>query len=64
MFQLGDFVKHQKTGCFGKVIGYGHEIVDSVYLPTLIVRVAQAAELKQQGFVEDLSSVWMRFERA
>lgn len=64
MFQVGDFVQHQQTGCSGKVIGFGHEIVDSVYQPTLIVRVVRAAGQTQKGFVEDLSSVWMRFQKA
>ena len=64
MFQVGDFVQHQQTGCSGKVFGFGHEIVNSVYQPTLIVRVVRPADRNQKSFVEDLSSVWMRFQEA
>jgi len=31
MFKVGDCVLHQKTGHSGKVVGYGHQILDSVY---------------------------------
>lgn len=59
MFQVGDCVQHQLTGSYGKVIGYGHEILDGVYLPTLKVRVLRNTGLSQKGFVEDLFDVWM-----
>ena len=38
MQNIGDFVIHRKTRRIGKVVGYGHQIVDAVYQPTLIVR--------------------------
>lgn len=62
MFKIGDCVLHQKTGHFGKVVGYGHQILDSVYLPTLKVRVNRVADMNQGSFVEDLSSAWMQTE--
>lgn len=39
MFQVGDCVQHQQSRCFGKVIGYGHQMLDGVFLPILKVRV-------------------------
>lgn len=62
MFQVGDRVQHQQTGSSGKVIGYGHEILNGVYLPTLKVRVLRATGLNQTGFAEDLSEAWIPFE--
>lgn len=63
MLQIGDFVSHQKGEHVGKVVGYGHQIIDGVYLPTLIVRLVEATALTQRGFIEDLSSAWMRTEK-
>ena len=65
MFQVGDCVFHQKNGRSGKVVGYGHQILDSAYLPTLIVRLIGDTGLNQKGqkrFVEDLSLAWMRLD--
>jgi len=45
-----------KTGHSGKVVGYGHQILDSVYLPTIKVRVGRDTGFSKKGFVEDLSS--------
>lgn len=64
MLQIGDFVSHQKGEYVGKVVGYGHQILDGVYLPTLIVRLVEATALTQRGFIEDLSSAWMRTENS
>lgn len=58
MFQVEDYVLHQNTGKSGKVVGYGHQIVDGVYLPTLIVRIVDRNLNQQTGFFEDLSSKW------
>jgi hypothetical protein len=62
MLRVGDVVLHQKTGQSGIVIGYGHQILDGVYLPTLIVQLAEKGQ-SQKRFVEDLSSEWMLLER-
>lgn len=58
MFQVGNRVIHHASGQSGNVIGYGHQIVDGVYQPTLIVRVEKDRELGQTGVVEDLSANW------
>lgn len=34
MFDINDWVKYQETEQVGKVIGYGHEIMDNVYTIT------------------------------
>lgn len=61
MFNIGDRVLH-KSGISGTVIGYGHQIVDSVYLPTLMVKLTDANS-SQINIVEDLSSVWSLLEQ-
>ena len=63
MLLVGDFVSDQKNEYVGKVVGYGHQIVDGVYLPTLIVRLVEATALSRRGFIEDLSSTWMRTQK-
>ncbi len=63
MLQIGDFVSHHKSEYVGKVFGYGHQIVDGVYLPTLIVRLVEATAQARRGFIEDLSSAWMRAQK-
>ncbi|AFY90505.1 MULTISPECIES: hypothetical protein [Chroococcidiopsis] len=62
MFQVGDRVIHHASGQSGNVIGYGHQIIDGVYQPTLIVRVVRDRELGQTGVVEDLSANWIPSE--
>ncbi len=59
MFTLGDYVVSQKTGCIGKVISYGHQILNGIYTPRLKVLVSEALNSKKSGFVEeDLHSTW------
>jgi hypothetical protein len=63
MFNVGDYVLHQKTGRQGKVVGYGHQILNSGYETTLKVLVAESETLKKRGFVEeDLHSAWVKLE--
>lgn len=62
MINIGDYAVHQTTGNVGKVFGYGHQIVDGVYLPTLKVRVSTGTEVNQESFVESLSSEWVLLE--
>lgn len=62
MFNVGDYARHQSTGQTGQVVGYGHEIVDGVYLPTLKVQVVEAPG-GERSFVEDLASVWQQEQR-
>lgn len=56
MFQLNDYAQHQ-SGCIGKVMGFGHQMLDSVYQPTLKVRVT-GGNGTLGSFVEDVSSAW------
>lgn len=59
MFALEDFVLHQPTGRLGKVIGYGHQILNGVYMTTLKVLVSEASDCEKKSFVEeDLYSAW------
>jgi len=59
MFSLEDYVINQNTHQLGKVIGYGHKIVNDNYEPTLKVLIKQGEDSDQKELVvEDLSSVW------
>lgn len=61
MFNIGEQVFNWKTGNIGKVIGYGHELLDSGYLPTLKVLIAREKNSGRGGAVEeDLYSNWAR----
>jgi len=53
MISIGDFVQNQKTGRLGKVIGYGHQILNNVYETTLKVQLEDNCEI-----AEDLFSAW------
>jgi hypothetical protein len=63
MFSIGDFALNQKTGKFGKVIGYGHQMLNDVYETTLKVLVIDA-----MGYVErieeDTYSAWKKLDEA
>lgn len=59
MFNIGDYVQNQTTKNFGKVIGYGHQILDSGFVTTLKVFVESTANSSHKGFVEeDVYSAW------
>jgi hypothetical protein len=58
MLRIGDFVQHKQTDLIGVVIGYGHQIIDDVYLPTLVVHLDRNQNFSSTGIVEDLSSQW------
>ncbi|KJH70974.1 hypothetical protein [Aliterella atlantica] len=65
MFNIGDYVFNQKTGNLGKVIGYGHQIVDNAYMSTVKVLVDYAISSRKRGIVEeDLFAVWISWEEA
>jgi hypothetical protein len=60
MFNIGDYVFNQNTGHFGKVIGYGHQMLNSGYETTLKVLVVESETSNKRGFVqEDLYSAWV-----
>lgn len=62
MLRIGDFVQHKQTNLSGVVIGYGHQIIDEVYLPTLVVHLDRNPAFSRKGIVEDLTSNWLPVE--
>jgi len=58
MFSIDEPVINQKTGQLGKVIGYGHQIINNVYTVTLKVLVAEPANANKVLVVEDTISAW------
>ncbi|MFN6558876.1 MAG: hypothetical protein RMY28_003600 [Nostoc sp. ChiSLP01] len=43
----------------GQVLGYGHQLMDGVYITTLKVRMTKRQETNHQStFVEDAYSTW------
>lgn len=65
MLNIGDYAHHRSTGNVGKVVAYGHQIVDGVYLPTLKVEVQVVNERgkKKRIFIEDVFQEWMQVEQ-
>jgi len=60
MFDVGEYVVHQNTGHVGRVIGYGHQILNGVYTTTLKVLVHDAEiASKRRAIEEDLYSAWI-----
>lgn len=60
MLIINDNACHQRTGMIGRVIGYGHQIVNDAYIPTLKVLVNQPLQSgKAHLIMEDLVSRWM-----
>jgi hypothetical protein len=65
MLNIGDYVRHQITGQIGQVIGYGHQILQGVYLTTLKVRASNSQGIDNQSkFIEDVYSEWVLAEPA
>jgi hypothetical protein len=65
MLNIGDYVRHQMTGQIGQVIGYGHQILQGVYLTTLKVRASNSHLIDNQSrFIEDVYSEWVVAEPA
>ncbi|BAY77055.1 hypothetical protein NSTC745_06850 [Nostoc sp. DSM 114161] len=59
MLNIGDYALHQKTGQVGQVLGYGHQLMDGVYITTLKVKMTKRQETNHQStFVEDAYSTW------
>ncbi|MBE9053903.1 hypothetical protein IQ243_26580 [Nostocales cyanobacterium LEGE 11386] len=62
MFTIGDYVLNQQTGHLGKVIGYGHKIINNMQTVTLKVLVAETVNSQKRQFVvEDKISAWNRW---
>lgn len=64
MLKIGDYVRHLSTGDLGQVVAYGHEILDSVYLPTLKVEVVNNTQMNRRIFKEDVFTAWVIVEQA
>ncbi len=62
MLKIGDYALHQTTGNQGKVIAYGHQILDGVYLPTLRVEMVTDMATRRRTFLEDVSQAWVLLE--
>ncbi len=59
MFTIDERVINEKTGQLGKVIGYGHEIINNVYTVTLKVLIVESVNpLNKLFVVEDIISAW------
>jgi hypothetical protein len=59
MYNIGEHVLNPQTGQMGKVIGYGHEIINNVYTLTLKVLVDETANSsKKVSVLEDKISAW------
>jgi hypothetical protein len=59
MLNIGDYVIHKTTGNCGQIVAHGHDIVNSVYLPTLKVEIVDKTAMNPRTFVEDVTSNWM-----
>jgi hypothetical protein len=59
MIIVNDYAFHQKTGLIGRVIGYGHQLVNDTYSLTLKVLVRESdREDKKYVVMEDEVSTW------
>lgn len=54
---------HKLSGYTGKVIGYGHRMIDGAYQPTIRVNVTYSLSANRLTIVEDLISLWERVEQ-
>jgi hypothetical protein len=60
MLKIGDYALHQKTGQIGQVFGYGHQVMDGIYLTTLKVKVSKKKGTRRyKRFMEDVYTTWM-----
>lgn len=62
MFNLDDYVSHKLSGYLGKVVAYGHQMVNGAYLPTIRVKIHNHLTTSQLMFVEDLVPLWERVD--
>ncbi|MCG6138632.1 MAG: hypothetical protein MET45_29135 [Nostoc sp. LLA-1] len=59
MFNIDEYVRNPQTGQVGKIIGYGHEIINNVYALTLKVLIAEPDNCPKKLLVlEDTISAW------
>jgi hypothetical protein len=62
VLSIGDFAFHPETRCVGKVIGYGHQILNDGYETTLKVLIVDP-EGHIDRVEEDLISAWQKAEQ-
>lgn len=63
MFNVGEYVQNHKTGHIGKVIGYGHQMLEEGYTTTLKVLVDHALAYGKRGVIEeDLYTSWGKWQ--
>jgi hypothetical protein len=60
MHNIGDRLQHKKSGNIGKVVAYGHWIINDVYLTTL--KVLLDKETGETNIVEDVVTEWIHLE--
>lgn len=53
MFSIGEQVLNRQTGNIGKVIGYGHEILNGGYTPTVKVLIVRVKNSGRRGALEE-----------
>jgi hypothetical protein len=53
MFNIGEYVLHQKTGNISKVISYRRRMPSDDYTTTLKVGTDQALDFNRRGIVEE-----------
>ena len=53
MFSIGEQVLNRQTGNVGKVIGYGHEILNGGYTPTVKVLIVRVKNSGRRGALEE-----------
>lgn len=60
MLIVNDYAFHPRSGRSGRVIGYGSQMINDSYLPTLKVLVNEQSQIGKRHLVmEDLVSKWM-----
>lgn len=65
MFSIGEYVLNQRTRNTGKVIGYGHQMLNEGYTTTLKVLVDYALPSGRRGVVEeDVHYLWVKWLEA
>lgn len=61
---IGNFVIHQATQEWGKVIGYGHQLIEGVYHSTLKVQILSFPTRESFLTKEDIVSQWAELSQA
>lgn len=57
VLNIGNRVKHKDTGDIGKVVDYGHRIVNNKCMDTVKVKLINSSN--EKSVVQDLDSQWL-----